>query len=120
MKQMLTSFRILATIALLALAVGCSNLPSKQKTLVAAGFRVSVPKTAAQQQKLKSLPPDKVSTIQKDGKTYTCSRMWPTTWPTSVANKRRNLCQIRRQEKKAEEIQWKENAEQIEWGGWGS
>ena len=61
MKQILTSFRILATIALLALAVGCSNLPSKEKSLVAAGFRVSVPKTAAQQQKLKSLPPDKVS-----------------------------------------------------------
>ena len=29
-----------------------------------------MPKTAAQQQKLKSLPPDKVSAIQKDGKTY--------------------------------------------------
>ena len=121
MKQILTSFRILATIALLALAVGCSNLPSKEKSLVAAGFRVSVQKTAAQQQKLKSLPPDKVSAIQKDGKTYYV-------FPDVAHNlayvggqqEYETYRQIRRQEKKAEEIQWKENAEQIEWGGWGS
>ena len=121
MKQILAPFRILSTIALLALAVGCANTRSKEDSLVAAGFRVSVPKTAAQQQKLKSLPPDKVTVVQKDGKTY---YVFP-----DVA---RNLAyvggpkeyetyhQIRSQKKKFEEIQWKENAEQIDWGGWGS
>jgi hypothetical protein len=70
MKQTLTSFRILSAIALLALAVGCASIQSKENLLVAAGFNVIVPKTAAQQQKLKQLPPDKVTSVQKSGKTY--------------------------------------------------
>ena len=70
MKQTLTSFRILSAIALLALAAGCASIQSKENLLVAAGFNVIVPKTAAQQQKLKALPPDKVSMVQKSGKTY--------------------------------------------------
>jgi hypothetical protein len=70
MKRTLTSFRILSAIALLALAVGCASIQSKENLLVAAGFNVVVPKTAAQQQKLKALPPDKVSMVQKNGKTY--------------------------------------------------
>ena len=38
--------------------------------LVAAGFKVITPKTAAQQQRLKALPPDKVTSVQRSGKTY--------------------------------------------------
>jgi len=38
--------------------------------LVASGFKVITPKTAAQQQKLQKLPPGKVTMIQKGGKTY--------------------------------------------------
>ena len=121
MKQILISFRIFPAIALLALAVGCSNVPSKEKSLVAAGFRLSVPKTAAQQQKLKSLPPDKVSTVQKGGKTYYV-------FPDVARNvayvggskEYETYRQIRLQKKKLEKEQWKENAEHIEWGGWGS
>ena len=70
MKQTLTSFRILSAIALLALAAGCASTQSKGKSLLAAGFTVIIPKTAAQQQKLKALPPDKVTMVQKSGKTY--------------------------------------------------
>jgi hypothetical protein len=70
MKQTLTSFRNLSAIALLALALGCASIQSKENLLVAAGFNVIVPKTAAQQQKLKQLPPDKVTSVQKSGKTY--------------------------------------------------
>ena len=121
MKQILTPFRILSTLALLALAVGCSSLPSKEHTLQAAGFTARVPKTASQQQKLKSLPPDKVTVVQKDGKTYYV-------FPDAA----RNLAyvggpkeyeayhQIRLQKKKLEAIEAKEEAEQIDWGGWGS
>jgi len=38
--------------------------------LVASGFKVITPKTAAQQQKLQKLPPGKVTMIQKGRKTY--------------------------------------------------
>jgi len=38
--------------------------------LVASGFKVITPKTAAQQQKLQNLPPGKVTMMQKGGKTY--------------------------------------------------
>ena len=70
-ERTLTSFRILsAIIALLAVAAGCASTQSKENSLAAAGFKVIVPKTAAQQQKLKALPPDKVTMVQKNGKTY--------------------------------------------------
>ena len=70
MKQILTSFKILTTIALLVLATGCANTQSKENSLATAGFHVFVPKTAAQQQRLKALPPDKVTSVQRSGKTY--------------------------------------------------
>ena len=38
--------------------------------LVASGFKVITPKTAAQKQKLQNLPPGKVTMIKKGGKTY--------------------------------------------------
>ncbi len=38
--------------------------------LVASGFKVITPKTAAQKQKLQNLPPGKVTMIQKKGKSY--------------------------------------------------
>ena len=70
MKQIFTPFRILSALALLAMAAGCANIQSKEDSLVAAGFKVVAPKNAAQQQKLKALPPDKVTMVQKSGKTY--------------------------------------------------
>jgi len=38
--------------------------------LAASGFKAISPKTATQKQKLQNLPPDKVTMIQKAGKTY--------------------------------------------------
>ena len=121
MKQILTRFRILPTIVLLSWPWAAPNTRSKENSLVAAGFKVSVPETAAQQQKLKSLPPDKVTVVQKDGKTYYV-------FPDAARNlayvggpkEYETYHQIRLQKKKLEEIQWKENAEHIEWGRWGS
>jgi hypothetical protein len=62
----------MGAIALLALAVGCTitQTQSKENLLVAAGFKVITPHTAAQQQKLQALPAGKVTLVQKDGKTY--------------------------------------------------
>ena len=72
MKRILTGFSLIGTIALLALAVGCAGMQaqSKENLLIAAGFKTIVPKTAAQQQRLQALPPDKIAMVQKGGKTY--------------------------------------------------
>jgi hypothetical protein len=72
MKHILTGFSLIGAFALLALAIGCTGMQtqSKENLLIAAGFKTVVPKTAAQQQKLQALPPDKVAMIQKGGKTY--------------------------------------------------
>lgn len=73
MKQLFGRFSLIGALALLALAVGCASTAStqsKQDLLIAAGFKEVVPKTAAQQQKLRALPPDQVAMIQKGGRTY--------------------------------------------------
>lgn len=63
-----------SVIALLVLAVSCTltqrETQNKEKFLIAAGFKVIVPRTAAQQQRLKALPSDRLTLVQKDGKTY--------------------------------------------------
>jgi hypothetical protein len=56
-----------------ALLVSCATTASTQNRenmLVASGFKVIIPKTSAQQQKLQNLPAGKVTMIQKAGKTY--------------------------------------------------
>ncbi len=57
-----------------AVLVGCAttqtSTQNRENMLVASGFKVITPKTAAQQQKLQGLPPGKVTMIQKGGKTY--------------------------------------------------
>src|SRR6266516_4685314 len=74
MKKIRVSFKMISTVALLALTVGCattqSSTQNRESTLVAAGFKTITPKTAAQQQKLQKLPPGKVTMIQKGKKTY--------------------------------------------------
>jgi hypothetical protein len=57
-----------------ALLVGCAtthtSTQNRESMLVASGFKVITPKTAAHQQKLQNLPPGKVTMIQKGKKTY--------------------------------------------------
>jgi len=64
---------IIATVCT-ALLVGCATtqttMQNRESMLVASGFKVITPKTAAQQQKLQNLPPGKVTMIQKGKKTY--------------------------------------------------
>src|SRR5438552_15775578 len=72
MKHQFTGFNLIGAVALLILAAGCASTEtqSKENLLIAAGFKVITPSTAAQQQKLQALPPDHVTLVQKDGKTY--------------------------------------------------
>src|SRR6266513_4618728 len=57
-----------------ALLISCASTQNttqhRESMLVASGFKVITPKTAAQKQKLQNLPPGKVTMIQKKGKTY--------------------------------------------------
>jgi hypothetical protein len=73
MKQ-IVSFKMISAAALLALTIGCASTQTstqnRESMLVASGFKVITPKTAAQQQKLQNLPPGKITMIQKGGKTY--------------------------------------------------
>src|SRR5438046_7429623 len=73
MKQIL-SFKTIGAAALLALTAGCASTQTstqnKESMLVASGFKVITPKTAAQQQKLQQLPPGKVAMINRKGRTY--------------------------------------------------
>jgi hypothetical protein len=57
-----------------ALLIGCASTQTttqnRESMLVASGFKMITPKTTAQKQKLQNLTPDKVTMIQKAGKTY--------------------------------------------------
>jgi hypothetical protein len=74
MHPIFRRFDLISAVALIALCAGCSSTQtqtqSKENLLIAAGFQVIVPKTAAQQQKLQTLPADKVTLVQLRGKTY--------------------------------------------------
>jgi hypothetical protein len=65
---------LIGAIALLALTVSCTmtqrETRNKEKYLIAAGFKVIVPHTAAQQERLKALPTDRLTVVRKNGKRY--------------------------------------------------
>ena len=66
----LCSIVAICTTLLVDCATTQSSTQNRESMLVASGFKVITPKTAAQQQKLQKLPPGKVTMIQKRGKTY--------------------------------------------------
>jgi hypothetical protein len=74
MKPLRHIFLATTTAAVIVLSLGCAttqtSTQNRESMLVAAGFKVITPKTAAQQQKLQNLPPGKITRIQKKGKTY--------------------------------------------------
>jgi hypothetical protein len=71
MKQILTGFSLVGAIAVLALTVGCAaNTQSTENLLSAAGFRTIVANTPQRQQHLKTLPPNKVVLVQRNGNNY--------------------------------------------------
>src|SRR5206468_12053490 len=74
MKPITRIFLCSIAAAYAAVLAGCASTQTstqnRESMLVASGFKVITPKTAAQQQKLQALPPGKVTMIQKNGKTY--------------------------------------------------
>jgi hypothetical protein len=72
MKPILTAFKFICVIALLALATGCASTGQTKQTeelLYDADFKTVPARTAQQEQQLKALPRDKVTMVQRNGKT---------------------------------------------------
>jgi hypothetical protein len=71
-KHLFTGFNLIGAFTLLMLALGCTSqqTQNKENLLTAAGFKVIVPRTAAEQRKLHVLPAGKVTLVRKDGKPY--------------------------------------------------
>ena len=129
MKQ-IVSFKMISAAALLSLTIGCASTQTstqnRESMLIASGFKVITPKTAAQQQKLQNLPPGKVTMIQKGKKTYYI-------FPDPVQNKAyvggpkeyQAYQQLRAANKLAkEDLETAEMYQDAEmqwslWGGWG-
>jgi hypothetical protein len=66
----LSSTAAACTALLVACATTQTSTQNRESMLVASGFKVITPKTAAHQQKLQNLPQGKVTMIQKGKKTY--------------------------------------------------
>jgi len=69
----------MAVMALLALAVGCttpgasplsSGAAQTESLLTSAGFKTKTPSTPRQQQHFKTLTPNKIMTVHRNGRTY--------------------------------------------------
>ena len=66
-------WNLLKCFALIALAVGatsCSSLKNQENLAAASGFKIITPTTPEQEALLKKLPPDQVTRINYQGKTY--------------------------------------------------
>jgi hypothetical protein len=70
MKHLFNDFLRIGAFAALALAVGCANTQPTENLLSAEGFRTIVANTPQRQQHLKTLPPNKVVLVQRNGKNY--------------------------------------------------
>ncbi len=69
MKPFLNPVKLSVTLALLILA-GCATTQHTETFLTAAGFKVVAATTPKQEQRLQTLPPGKITTVQRNGKTY--------------------------------------------------
>jgi hypothetical protein len=127
MKQILTSLKIPGAIALLVVLTGCASTQSTENMLVAAGFKVITPNTTAQEQRLKALPPDKVTSVQRSGKTYyvfpdAANNQAYVGGPKQYQAYRQLRLQKQMADEKLEtaEINMEEQMAWDGWGGWGA
>ena len=128
MKYIFTALNLIGAIALLALAVGCTETQRetqhREKLLIAAGFKVIVPRTAAQQQKLKALPSDRVTLVRKDDKTYyvfpdAANNQAYVGGPTQYQAYRQIRTEIQFRKESLEAAGFGEQTDWGTWGGWG-
>jgi len=67
MKKLKT---LLSIAVLLAMAIGCATTKDRENMLSAAGFKMMPANTPEKEAHLKSLPNDKITTVQREGTTY--------------------------------------------------
>jgi hypothetical protein len=70
MKKVTSLLVILGAAALVAFVTGCSTTKQTENLLSAAGFKAMPATTPEQQAHIKTLPPHKLTTVVRDGKTY--------------------------------------------------
>lgn len=70
MKPFPNPFKQFVLAAFLMLAASCATTSRTETFLTAAGFKLVAATTPKQEQKLKSLPADKITMVQRNGKTY--------------------------------------------------
>ncbi len=128
MHAIFRRFDFINAIALVALYASCSSMQtqtqSKENLLIAAGFQVIVPKTAAQQQKLQTLPADKVTLVQHGGRTY---YVFPDAPHNQAYVGGLTQYQAYRQLRLAKQLsnenleaaEMNQEASMMDWGGWG-
>ena len=120
MKQIFTGFNLIGAIALLAMTLGCANTQQTENLLSAAGFRTIVANTPERQQHLKTLPPDKVTLVQRDGKNYYVYAD-PTHWQIFVGNpsQYQKYQQLRLANNMAQDQLEAAQMNSLNWGMWG-
>lgn len=128
MKHIFARLNLIGAIALLALTVSCTETQRetqhKEKLLIAAGFKVIVPRTAAHQQTLKALPSDRVTLVHKDGKTYyvfpdAANNRAYVGGPTQYQAYRQIRTAIQFRNESLEAAGFGEEADWGSWDGWG-
>jgi hypothetical protein len=79
MKYLFSPLSLIGALAVLAVAVGCattgpgplsSAATQEESLLTSAGFKIKVATTPQEQQHLKTLTPNKLTTVHRNGKTY--------------------------------------------------
>jgi hypothetical protein len=70
MKNLRSQLICISTVALLAIATGCTTTKQTEDMLSASGFKIVPASTPQQQAHLKTLPAHKVTMVQRDGKVY--------------------------------------------------
>jgi hypothetical protein len=119
---------LIGAIALLAMAVSCTEpqreTQNKEKFLIAAGFKVIVPRTTAQQKRLKALPTDRLTLVHKDGKKYyvfpdAANNQAYVGGPTQYQAYRQIRTAIQFRNESLEAAGFGEETDWGTWGGWG-
>jgi hypothetical protein len=126
MKYFILPLNLIGALAVLAMAVGCattepgplsSAATQEESLLTSAGFRIKVATTPQQQQHLKTLTPDKMTTVHRNGKTYYVYAD-PTKMQIYVGTQAENkrYQQLRKANNLAEEKSYSEAMG--DWGSW--
>jgi len=118
MKKLKT---LLSIAVLLAMAIGCATTKDRENMLSAAGFKMMPANTPEKEAHLKSLPNDKITTVQREGTTY---YVFPdqknNVAYVGQAKQYQEYQKLRYQKQLADEqLNTAEMYNQASWGAWG-